>query len=79
MLHKHTCPHTGLVNYYARGERLLPVGSIAEEAGGRFVWRIHVGDGEAGAEGSRRAAEAALKRLLAQEATQCLADCESIG
>ncbi|KAB2850721.1 MAG: hypothetical protein F9K44_03995 [Hyphomicrobiaceae bacterium] len=79
MLHKRTCPLTGLINYYECDERLLPIGSIAEEASGRFVWRIHVGDGEAGAAGSRRAAEAALRRLLAHDAVHERAGCEPVG
>lgn len=38
------CPHTGLINFYARGEPFIAVGSVLEtSAPACFQWRCYVG------------------------------------
>lgn len=44
MLLSKRCPHTGLINFYARGEPFIAVGSVLEISGPRrFQWRCYVG------------------------------------
>ena len=79
MLRERRCPHTGLINYYADDELLLPVASIMKEPQGRFVWRFHIGDGEAGAARTHRAAESALRRVLARNPASDLQTSDDAG
>lgn len=43
MLSKHRCPHTGIVNYFARTEPFFAVGSISEteRRPGHYYWRVY--------------------------------------
>jgi hypothetical protein len=43
MLSKQCCPHTGIVNYFARSEPFFAVGSITagERRSGEFHWRVY--------------------------------------
>lgn len=43
MLSKQRCPHTGIVNYFARTEPFFAVGSITEanHNTGSYYWRVY--------------------------------------
>lgn len=43
MLSKHRCPHTGVINYFARSEPYFSIGSIMRsgDAEGGYCWRVY--------------------------------------
>ena len=67
MITKRRCPHTGVVNFYEKGESLLAIGSVtagAEPA--HYVWRSYSDDQEAGVARDRAAAEVLLRVAIAR-------------
>jgi hypothetical protein len=43
MLNKQTCPHTGIVNYFANTEPFFAIGSITQRqnSDAKFYWRVY--------------------------------------
>ena len=67
MITKRRCPHTGVVNFYEKGESLLAIGSVTAGAGpAHYVWRSYSDDQEAGVARDRAAAEVLLRVAIAR-------------
>ena len=67
MITKRRCPHTGVVNFYEKGESLLAIGSViagAEPA--QFVWRSYSDDQKSGVARDIVAAEVLLRNAIAR-------------
>jgi hypothetical protein len=69
MLSKSRCSHTGIVNYFERGDPLIAAGSIVKVGSSRYVWRSHIEDGEHGVASYPALAEACLYRALGADKT----------
>ena len=65
MITKRRCPHTGVVNFYEKGEPLLAVGSVsAGTKPSRYIWRSYLDDQEAGVARKISVAEAHLEDAI---------------
>jgi len=64
---KRRCPHTGVVNFYDKGEPLLAVGSVtAGTEPAHYIWRSYSDDQEAGVARDIAHAETLLRMAIAR-------------
>jgi hypothetical protein len=65
---KRRCPHTGVVNFYEKGEPLLAVGSVSAgtKRSARYIWRSYLEDQEAGVARKISIAEAHLRDAISR-------------
>jgi hypothetical protein len=64
---KRRCPHTGVVNFYEKGEPLLAVGSVsAGTEPAHYVWRSYSDDQKSGVARNSAVAEVLLRVAIAR-------------
>lgn len=66
MLSKCRCPHTGVVNFYAKADPLFAIGSVVEAgSASRYAWHCYIGDETGGMAPDILQAEAQLLHAIA--------------
>jgi hypothetical protein len=64
---KRRCPHTGVVNFYEKGEPLLAIGSVSEATEpAHYVWRSYLDVPKAGVARDSAVAEVLLGVAIAR-------------